>query len=412
MSVASIRGRLVAVLTTAALLALVGCGAPAPTTQVAPFDLRDTTKIGQLSCGQLTLVKDKLDSIKGATAPGDISAFQRDWGVNPQNAAELDAAQLAIANVRVVKQCDSTPTPTPSAVPTPSASPTPTPTLPQATPTPSASTAPPVDQDFIVPANDEDIRAAEFNAFVARCGDKLWKNKKAKGDKTDFVVMGKGNAYTSWGSYTCLIAHYPTLGHSIVDGVVNQPVPSGSTVGKVNPWAPKFLAKSKGSLAKAWVVKDTRTGELTVSSDYLKYAFKVVTLLELFQRKDKMVATATWHYPANPTASGLPKTYKSKKPYTGLFIPLMYTLKGQSCPFAVYAINVIDGRFAKLAWSCGVPRTPGTPGTPGTPHKPPTTPPTHKPTPTPTPMPSKTSAPPNHGEPTSPPTEQPPSTRP
>ena len=408
MSVKHSRGWLAAALIVS-VVALTGCSGTAVSVRVDPFDLHDTTKIQSLSCDQLALVKGKVEGIKGVTAPGEVSSFQRDWGINPQDASAMTAVDKAIADARTEKKCDSTSTPTPSATPVSTPTPSATPTATAATPssTPSADPGTPKDEDFIVPAHDEDIRAAEFNAFVARCGNKLWTAKKAKDDKTDYVVYGKGNAYSSWSQYTCLIAHYPTLGHSIVKALVNQKVPSGSTFGKVNPWMSDMLAKSKGSLAEAWGLKDTRTGELTVTPEYQRYAFKIVSLLELFDRMGKTTATASWHYPALPKADGLRKTYKETKGYTGTFIPLAYTLKGRSCPFAVYGINVKDGRFAKLAWSCGTPRTPGNPGTPGTPHKP-----KPKPTPTPTPMPSKKSAPPVSGQPSAPPTTEPPSPRP
>lgn len=281
----------------------------------------------------------------------------------------------------------------PSAAP-PSATPSPTPAASTPSGGTTTETGPDTDEtdeqlpdegDVYVPADDADVHAAEYNALVARCGNKLNESPTAslaKGDRTDFVLKGRGKAVRSRKQYECIVMTTPTVGHMWMDGWKKEKTASGRTFGQVNPWQPAFLKASKPSLAEAWVVKDD-AGKLFVSEAYQKEAFKVVTLIRRLDDQGIKTRVAEWHRPLlAEKVEGLPTTIKSNRDYRGKFIVLAYTVKGQQCSRVVYLINIDDGRMAKAKFTCGEPRprvvvpprseTPRRTPTPSTPTKTPT----------------------------------------
>lgn len=279
-----------------------------------------------------------------------VIAFTARSRVEPEASPSIDTP--------VSTSASPTPTPTPT-----SASPSPTPT-----PTVTTSSGPaqdevdeqlPDEDDVYVPADDADVHAAEYNALVARCGNKLNESptvRLAKGDKADFVLKGKGKAVRSRKQYECIVMTTPTVGHMWIAGWEKEKTASGRSFGQVNTWQPAFLKASKPSLAEAWVVKDD-TGKLFVSEAYQKEAFKVVTLLRRFDDQGIKTKVAEWHRPLlAEKVEGLPTTIKSNKDYRGRFIVLAYTIKGQQCPRVVYLVNVDDGRMAKAKFTCGEPK--------------------------------------------------------
>lgn len=382
------------VLAFAVMVALTGCTVATPV-QVAPFDLHDTVRLGQLGCAELRVVENELGKNRGVTADARANSFKRDWGVDPRNADEFEAAEIRVKGMQTEKRCDATPSPsatptsasptatpsaTPSATATLSATPSATPSA-SATTTPSTSTTPgavpaPADTDVMVPAEDADLHRSEFDAMVVRCGTELDRSsvaKLAKGDRSDFVVKGPGRAVKSLREYECGVMTNPTLGDMLNRGWLPR-------YGSVNPWMANARDKSRGSLMKAWVLKDSKTNRLFVTEDYQKFAFKLVTLLKRHQNLGVQKGrTADWHMPLHAAkVDGLPKTFRSGKDYRGRFIVLAYTLKGHLCPANAYGINIDDGRLAKLKFACGEPKPPVV-KKPPTPKKPPVRRPPHRP---------------------------------
>lgn len=385
MRATNLRGWLIAVLIVPVAVALTGCTVATPV-QVAPFDLHDTVRLGQLSCAQLRVVENELAKNRGVTADSRANSFKRDWGVDPRNTGEFDAAEGRVKAMSTEKRCDATPSP--SATPT-SASPTATPSATatlsatpsaSATPSPTTSTTPgavpaPADTDVMVPAEDADLHKTEFDAMVVRCGTELDRSsvaKLAKGDRSDFVLKGPGRAVKSLREYDCGVMTNPTLGDMLNRGWLPR-------YGSVNPWMANARDKSRGSLMKAWVIKDSKTNRLFVNEAYQKFAFKLVTLMKRHQNLGVQKGrTADWHMPLGAAkVDGLPKTFRSGKDYRGRFIVLAYTLKGQLCPANAYGINIDDGRLAKLKFACGEPKPPVV-KKPHKPRKPPVRPP-HRP---------------------------------
>ena len=272
--------------------------------------------------------------------------------------ARSDKSPPADASV----SASASPSQSPSATPTPSTSTPSEGTTSETEPdTDKADEQLPDEGDVYVPADDADVNAAEYNALVARCGNKLDRSsiaKLAKGDRTDFVLKGKGKAVRSLKQYECTVMTNPTVGHMWIAGWEKEKTASGRSFGQVNPWQPAFLKASKPSLAEAWVVKDD-TGKLFVSEAYQKEAFKVVTLLRRFDDQGIKTRVAEWHRPLlAEKVEGLPTTIKSNRDYRGKFVVLAYTLKGQECSRVVYLINIDDGRMAKAKYRCGEPRPP------------------------------------------------------
>ena len=375
------------VLVFAVTAALTGCTVATPV-QVAPFDLHDTVRLDQLSCAELKIVENELVKNRGVTADSRANSFKRDWGVDPKNASEFGEAEGRVKGKQTEKRCDATPSPsatptsasptaTPSATPTATAPTTPTPS---ATPSPSTSATPgavpaPGDTNVMVPAEDADLHRSEFDAMVVRCGTELDRSsvaKLAKGDRSDFVLKGPGRAVKSLRDYECGVMTNPVLGDMLNRGWL-------PAYGAVNSWMIEARDKSRGSLMKAWVLKDSVTNRLFVTEDYQKVACKLVTLLKRHQNLGVQKGrTADWHMPLRAAkVDGLPKTFRSGKDYRGRFIVLAYTLKGQPCPANAYGINVDDGRLAKLKFACGEPKPPVV-KKPPTPKKPPVKPP-HRP---------------------------------
>ena len=307
------RGRLVAFLALTASLTLALAGCTPPPAEKLPA-LVTAKAFEDLNCEEVKNAVDRLNAVEKSSATADEEkAFKTETKVDPTNKKAMKELRKRLTDRRKVA-CEA-------------------------------------DRTFTVPANEEDVHASAFTALVNRCGaafDRSSVIAPAKDDKASYLLKGRGDAVKSWRDYKCRLMRNPTVTDAWGQALCKLKTPSGTSVCKLNSdWLPAAL----DSLAVAWL--ETRGDKRQyVTQDFQKFAFKVITILELLEKKHG-AGKASWSYELNVFDTGVVRHAKrTDKGYWGKFILLKYTPKGWDCSAVVLGINLWDGRPAGLKTNC------------------------------------------------------------